>query len=97
MSGEFGRNRGVGDAIRSIPNFLGGNDRIVTVGVGGLGLLLAVYILRRRALLPLALGGLGLLTFLIIAAAGLSVIPRYLTIPSLLLSLCVAVALGGWR
>ena len=97
VSGEFGRNRGVGDAIRSIPNFLGGNDRIVTVGIGGLGLLVAVYILRRRALLPLALGGLGLLTFLIIAAGGLSVIPRYLTIPSLLLSLCVAVALGGWR
>ena len=97
VSGEFGRNRGVGDAIRSIPNFLGGNDRIVTVGIGGLGLLVALYILRRRALLPLALGGLGLLTFLIIAAGGLSVIPRYLTIPSLLLSLCVAVALGGWR
>ena len=31
----------------------------MTVGVGGLGLLLAVYILRRRAALPLALGGLG--------------------------------------
>ena len=46
--------------------------------------------------LPLALGGLGVATFLIIAAAGLSVIPRYMTIPSLLLSLCVAVALGGW-
>ena len=38
----------------------------------------------------------GLLTFLIISAAGLSVIPRYMTIPSLLLSLCVAVALAGW-
>jgi hypothetical protein len=79
-----------------IPQYSGGNDRIVTVGVGGMGLLLAVYILRRRAILPLALGGLGVLTFLIIAAAGLSVIPRYLTIPSLLLALCVAVALGGW-
>src|ERR671916_464567 len=55
VSGEFGRNRGLADAIRSIP------------------------------------------TFLLIAAAGLSVIPRYLTIPSLLLSLCVAIALGGWR
>ena len=57
---------------------------------------LAVCILRRRAALPLALGGLGRVTFLIIAAAGLSVIPRYMTIPSLLLTLCVAVALGGW-
>jgi hypothetical protein len=40
-----------------------------------------------------ALGGLGVATFLAIAAAGLSVIPRYMTIPSILLSLCVAVAL----
>jgi len=96
VSGEFGRNRGLFDAIGNIPEFSGGNDRVVTVGVGGLGLALAVYILRRRAALPLALGGLGVVTFLIIAAAGLSVIPRYMTIPSLLLSLCVAVALGGW-
>jgi hypothetical protein len=96
VSGEFGRNRGVIDAIEHIPQYAGGSDRVVTVGVGGLGLLLAVYILRRRAALPLALGGLGVATFLIIAAAGLSVIPRYMTIPSLLLTLCAAVALGGW-
>jgi hypothetical protein len=96
VSGQFGRNRGLLDAIVHIPEYSGGNDRIVTVGAGGLGLLLAVHILRRRAALPLALGGLGTLTFLIISAAGLSVIPRYMTIPSLLLSLCVAVALGGW-
>jgi hypothetical protein len=96
VSGQFGRNRGLLDAIVHIPEYSGGNDRIVTVGAGGLGLLLAVYILRRRAALPLALGGLGVATFLIIATAGLSVIPRYMTIPSLLLSLCVAVALGGW-
>src|SRR5918994_2243872 len=96
VSGEFGRNRGLLDAIVHIPEYSGGSDRIITVGVGGLGLLLAVHILRRRAALPLALGGLGVITFLIIAAAGLSVIPRYMTIPSLLLSLCVAVALGGW-
>jgi hypothetical protein len=96
VSGQFGRNRGLLEAITLIPQYSGGNDRIVTVGVGGMGLLLAVFILRRRAALPLALGGLGVATFLIIAAAGLSVIPRYMTIPSLLLSLCVAVALGGW-
>jgi hypothetical protein len=96
VSGQFGRNRGLLDAIVHVPEYSGGNDRIVTVGAGGLGLLLAVHVLRRRAALPLALGGLGVATFLIIAAAGLSVIPRYMTIPSLLLSLCVAVALGGW-
>src|SRR5829696_6527770 len=96
VSGEFGRDRGLLDAIARVPEYAGGDEPIVTVAVGGLGLLLAVYILRRRAALPLAIGGLGIATFLIIAAAGLSVIPRYMTIPSLLLSLCVAVALGGW-
>jgi hypothetical protein len=96
VSGQFGRNRGLLDALVHIPEYSGGNESIVTLVAGGLGLLLALYVLRRRAALPLALGGLGVATFLIIAAAGLSVIPRYMTIPSLLLSLCVAVALGGW-
>jgi hypothetical protein len=96
VAGQFGRNRGLVEAVKLIPDHLSGNDKPVTVGVGGLGLLLALLLLRRRAWLPVALGGLGVLTFLLIAAAGLSVIPRYLTIPSLLLSLCVAVALGGW-
>ncbi|WP_259315502.1 hypothetical protein [Capillimicrobium parvum] len=96
VAGQFGRQRGLGEAIRLIPDHVSGNDKIVIVGLGGLGLLEAIYILRRRAALPVALGALGVLTFLIIAAAGLSAIPRYLTIPSLLLSLCVAVALGGW-
>jgi hypothetical protein len=96
VAGQFGRQRGILQAIRLIPDNVAGNDKIVTDVVGGLGLLLAVYILRRRATLALVLGGLGVVTFLIIAGAGLSAIPRYLTIPSLMLSLCVAVALGGW-
>jgi hypothetical protein len=96
VSGEFGRNLGLVEAVKAIPSYAGGPDRVVTVGVGGLGLLLGAFILRRRAALPLALGALGLATFLIIAAAGLSVIPRYMMIPSLLLTLGVAVALGGW-
>jgi hypothetical protein len=96
VAGQFGRQRGVAAAVRLIPDYAAGNDKVVTVGVGGLGLLLALYLLRRRAALAVALGGLGVATFLAIAAAGLSVIPRYLAIPSILLSLCVAVALTGW-
>ena len=96
VAGQFGRQRGAAAAVRLIPDYASGNDKVVTVGVGGLGLLLALYLLRRRAALAVALGGLGVATFLAIAVAGLSVIPRYLTIPSILLSLCVAVALAGW-
>jgi hypothetical protein len=96
VAGQFGRNRTVFEAIKLIPDHLGATDKIINFGVGGLGFLLAVALLRRRALMPLALGALGLLTFLMIVAAGLSAIPRYLTVPSLLLTMCVAVALTGW-
>jgi hypothetical protein len=96
VAGQFGRNRTVFEAIKLIPDHLGATDKVINFGVGGLGFLLALALLRERALIPLALGALGLITFLLIVAAGLSAIPRYLTIPSLLLTMCVAVALTGW-
>jgi hypothetical protein len=46
--------------------------------------------------MSLALMGIGLVTFLAIAAAGLSVIPRYLAVPSILFNLGVALALTAW-
>ena len=95
-AGEFQRNRGVFEAIKSIPDFVGANEKVVNVVIGGLGLLAALYILGKRALMPLALMLLGLFTFLAIAAAGLSVIPRYLAVPSILFNIAVAVALCGW-
>lgn len=96
VAGEFGRQRGIVDAVGLIPEYVGGNEKIVNVAAGGLGGLLALWLLRGRALLPLALAGVGLATFLAISVAGLSVIPRYLLIPSLILNLCVAAALVGW-
>lgn len=96
VAGEFGRQRGVIEAIGLIPEFVGANEKIVNVAAGGLGLLLALWLLRGRAALAVALGAVGVATFLAISVAGLSVIPRYLVIPSLLLNLCVAVALAGW-
>ena len=96
VAGEFGRQRGVIDSIGLIPEYVGANEKIVNVAAGGLGLLLALWLLRGRALLAVALGAVGVATFLAISVAGLSVIPRYLVIPSLLLNLCVAVALAGW-
>ena len=97
VSGEFGRNLGLRRGGEGDPELRGrprpgrdGRRRRARACCS------APSILRRRAALPLALGALGLGTFLLIAAAGLSVIPRYMMIPSLLLTLGVAVALGGW-
>lgn len=96
VAGEFKRQRSVIDAVGLIPDYVGSNEKVVNVGAGGLGALLALWLLRGRAALPVALVGVGLATFLAIAAAGLSVIPRYLIVPSLVLNLCVAAALTGW-
>ena len=96
VAGQFQRQRSVPEAVALIPDFIGGSEKVVNVVAGGLGGLLALWLLRARAALPLALGVLGTAVFLAIAAVGLSVIPRYLVIPSLILSLCVGVALSGW-
>jgi len=96
VAGQFQRQRSVFAAIALIPDYIGANEKIVNVGAGGLGGLLALWLLRARAALPLALMGIGIGIFLAIAAVGLSVIPRYLVVPSLILNLCVAVALTGW-
>src|SRR5436190_15489100 len=95
-AGQFKRDRGVVEAVKLVPDYIGANEKIVNVAIGGLGALTALWLLRKRASLPLALMGIGLVTFLAIAAAGLSVIPRYLAIPSILFNISVAVALTGW-
>ena len=96
VAGQFQRQRSVGDALLLIPDYVGANEKVVNVVAGGLGGLLALALLRARAALPLALAGIGTAVFLAIAAVGLSVIPRYLAIPSLVLCLSVAAALVGW-
>lgn len=96
VAGEVGRNRGLIEGVKMIPDFIGGSEKVVNDVAGGLGALLALWLLRRRALVPLAMVVVGTGTFLMISAAGLSVIPRYMLIPSIWLTLCVSVALGGW-
>lgn len=96
VAGEFGRQRGPLAAALLIPDYVGGNEKIVNVVAGGLGGVLTLWLLRRRAALPLALVLSGMAVFLGIAFVGLSVIPRYLVIPSLIFNLCVAAALVGF-
>jgi hypothetical protein len=93
---EFKRNRGVVEAVKLVPDYIGANEKIVNVAIGGLGSVVALWIMRKRALVPLALMLIGIATFLGVAAVGLSVIPRYLAVPSILFNLGVAVALTAW-
>jgi len=95
-AGQFKRDRGLVEAIKLVPDYVGANEKIVNVAIGGLGMVGALWILKKRSWIPLGLMAVGVATFLAIAGAGLSVIPRYLVIPSILFNLGVAVALAGW-
>jgi hypothetical protein len=61
-----------------------------------LGVGLALAFARRRAAVPLAISASGLLTFGLIAAAGLSVIDRYLAITALGLLVFAGFAIAGF-
>src|SRR5205814_7585053 len=71
-AGAFGRNRGFVGAVKLIPDYIGANEKVVNDAIGGLGALLALWLVRRRPWIPLGMMALGLFTFLAIAAAGLS-------------------------
>src|SRR4051794_15329522 len=59
-AGEFKRDHGVIEAIKLVPDYVGANEKIVNVAIGGLGTLTALWMLRKRALLPVALMAIGL-------------------------------------
>jgi hypothetical protein len=61
-----------------------------------LGVVLAWIFARRRAAVPLAITASGLVTFGVIAAAGLSVIDRYLAVTALGLLVFAAFAIAGF-
>ena len=71
-------------------------DKLPVLLAAGAGLLLAIWLTPRRAILPAVLLVLGLATFFMVGVAGLSIINRYLLVPSLMIMIFAAVALGGW-
>jgi hypothetical protein len=58
--------------------------------------LLAVVLVPRRIAMPAAMFVIGMGTFVLVGLAGLSVIDRYLLVPSLMVMVFAAVTLGGW-
>jgi hypothetical protein len=61
-----------------------------------LGVVLALIFARRRAAVPLALSASGIVTFAAIAAAGLSVIDRYLAVTAVALLVFAGFAIAGF-
>jgi hypothetical protein len=96
LAAELGRNKGAGEVPTALWAFLVKLAKLPVVlgALAGLGLALVLAPARLRMPLVLFVAGVG--TFALVGAAGLSVIDRYLLVPSLVVMLLCAVAVGGW-
>lgn len=97
LSESLDRERGLASVPSTFVTFLADLARapVALAGVIGLGLALR-RVRRQRLVIPLALLGAGALTFVVIGIAGLSLIPRYLTVPAVALCVLAGYAVMGF-
>ncbi len=96
LADELGRNKGLEAVPEALYAFLIKLAKFPVFMGGALGLVLAIVLTPRRAAMPLALFFAGVGTFTMVGVAGLSVIDRYLLVPSLCVMVFAAVFLAGW-
>ena len=96
LAEELGRTKSLTEVPGAMAHFLINLDTAPILLAGLAGLVLALLMVPRRAIMPAVLLGIGLGTFLLVGAAGLSVIDRYLLVASLMVMVFAAVAVGGW-
>jgi hypothetical protein len=96
LADELGRNKGVGAVPDATWTFLIELAKFPVVAGGIAGFLLALFLTPRRLVMPVVLFACGVGTFALVGAGGLSVISRYLLVPSLMVMVLCGVAVGGW-
>jgi hypothetical protein len=100
LADELRRNQGLGAVPEAFVTFLADTVRPPVAVAGTLGMVIAARKrpLRPRGplLVPAALFGAGALTFVATVAVGLSMLPRYLTVPAVGLTLFAGWALLGF-
>jgi hypothetical protein len=95
LAEELGRNKGGSAVPSALYAFLIKLAKFPVVIGGAAGLVLAVVLTPRRAVMPLVLFLAGVGTFALVGFAGLSVIDRYLLVPSLCVMIFAAVFIAG--
>ncbi|MGZ4269073.1 MAG: hypothetical protein ACXVFN_09840 [Solirubrobacteraceae bacterium] len=97
LAEELGRqSKGISQVPHATIRFLESLDKVPVLYAGVLGVILAVLLVPRRTGMPLALLAIGMGTFVLVGLAGLSVIDRYLLVPSLVVMIFAGVTMGGW-
>jgi hypothetical protein len=96
LAQELGRTQGFSSVLTSVWTYSVRIDKLPVVLGGLIGVPIAVWLVPRRVLVPLAV--LVLLVFVFVAegAVGASVIDRYLMGAATVLLIFCAVAIGGW-
>jgi len=98
LADELGRERGIANVPGNFVSFLADTARPPVFAAALLGALLAYRARERLHALhvPLALFGAGTVTFVGTGAGGLSILPRYLTVPAVALCLLAGYAVLGF-
>jgi hypothetical protein len=93
LAEDLGRERGLSNVPGAFVTYLADVARPPVAVAGLAGAILAVRLLGwRRLVVPLALLGAGIVTFIGTGVLGLSILPRYLTVPAV--ALCVFAGYG---
>jgi hypothetical protein len=97
LADDLGRVRGIGHVPGSFASFVSSTVRPPVAALALAGALLAGRVLGWRAIrVPLALFAAGVITFVGTGVLGLSILPRYLTVPSVALCVFAGYALAGF-
>jgi hypothetical protein len=96
LAEELGRAQGLSAVPHATLAFLTSLDKANVLVVAAVGLALAAVLVPKRLGLSLLLLVIGLATFGLVGLAGLSIIDRYLLVPSLMIMIFAGVAIGGW-
>jgi hypothetical protein len=96
LAEELGRTQGLSEVPDSMRRFFINLAKAPVLYAAIVGFLLALWLAPRRVIMPTVLWLIGTGTFVLVGIAGLSVIDRYLLVPTLMVMVFAAVALGGW-
>ena len=86
LAAELQRTKSGGDVLSALPGYLRGTVKTPVYFAGLLGLAIAIWKFPLRTIVPLVLFLAGAFTFVATGMAGLSVIVRYLLVPSVMMT-----------
>ncbi|HET6508573.1 MAG TPA: hypothetical protein VFG42_17405 [Baekduia sp.] len=96
LAEELGRTKGLAEVPDATRRFFLNLAKAPVLYAAIAGFLVALWLAPRRVVMPAALWLIGTGTFVMVGVAGLSVIDRYLLVPTLMVMVFAAFVLGGW-